>query len=86
MKDYKPIIVTTPIDDISRQEWDEKVNGQYFDTDCDISAAISKVREICPNVQHMGLHHLCSQLNDEECFPSGLNIGNSWFGVIYIEV
>jgi hypothetical protein len=86
MKDYKPIIVTTPIDDISRQEWDEKVNGQYFDTDCDISAAISKVREICPNVQQMSLQHLCNQLNDEEFFPTNLDIGNSWFGVIYIEV
>lgn len=86
MKDYAPIIVTTPIDDISRQEWDEKVNGQHFNTDCNISAAISKIKEFCPNVKQMSLQQLCNQLNDEEFFPTNLDIGNSWFGVIYIEV
>lgn len=74
---YRSVLVVAPIDEISRQEWDEKVNKQMFD-DCTLTSAIDKIKEFCPNIRTMSIECFCERSNDECYFTE------DWVGVIYI--
>lgn len=74
---YHSILVFAPIDEISRQEWDEKVNQQMFDN-CTLTSAIDKIKEFCPNISIMSIECFCERSNNEWYFTE------DWVGVIYI--
>lgn len=74
---YHSILVFAPIDEISRQEWDEKVNQQMFDN-CTLTSAIDKIKEFCPNISTMSIECFCERSNNEWYFTE------DWVGVIYI--
>ena len=84
MVNYESKIVYIPIDDISSEDWDEKVCNKHFE--CDLADVHKQLKEISPNIQIMSVENLCNQLNEEEFFPSyELNIGQTFFGVIYVK-
>lgn len=74
---YRNVLVYAPKEEISCQEWDEKVNKQMF-YDCTLTSAIDKIKEFCPNIKTMGIECFC-ELNNGECY-----FNNDWVGVIYI--
>lgn len=77
MGNYEKIVVYAPVDEISRPEWDEKVNGQKFDN-CTLTMAIDKIKEFCPNIRTMSIECFCERSNNECYFTE------DWVGVIYI--
>ena len=74
---YRSVLVYAPKEEISRQEWDEKVNKQMFD-DCTLTSAIDKIKEFCPNIRTMSIECF-SELSNDECYFT-----RDWVGVIYI--
>lgn len=74
---YHSVLVFAPIDEISRQDWDEKVNQQMFDN-CTLTSAIDKIKEFCPNISTMSIECFCERSNNELYFTE------DWVGVIYI--
>jgi hypothetical protein len=74
MGKYEKVVVYAPVDEISRTEWDEKVNGQKFD--CNLVQAKNQLSEICPNIHSMSIETLCNKSNDEEYLTE------YWVGVI----
>ena len=82
MKQYQPMIVYAPFDDVSREDWENKVNGKHFD--CGSTQAIEQIKEFCPNIESGSIKWLCDNLNEFD-FPCDL-IGYNYFGVIYIEI
>lgn len=75
MGNYQKVVVYAPVDEISRPEWDEKVNGQKFD--CNLSQAKKQLAEISPNIHSISIETLCNKSNDEEYLTE------HWVGVIY---
>ena len=74
---YHSLLVFAPIDEISRQDWDKKVNKQMFDN-CTLTSAIDKIKEFCPNISTMSIECFCERSNNEWYFTE------DWVGVIYI--
>lgn len=74
---YRSVLVYAPKEEISHQEWNEKVNKQMFD-DCTLTSAIDKIKEFCPNIRTMSIECFC-ELSNDECYFT-----RDWVGVIYI--
>ena len=74
---YRSVLVYAPKEEISRQEWDEKVNKQMF-YDCTLTSAIDKIKEFCPNIKTMSIECFF-ELSNDECYFT-----EDWVGVIYI--